>query len=318
MRIGDLRLPVTATKADWLPNDIWLGFSPQGKGPDAKAKCEATIQKQFDDGFILERITDTFGDPNTEYENDPMIDKERERHRGFADSLVAVHRIFYTSQPLANFIGKDEYEDLKDRWAKPANRNRWSVAFPIVETYEIIGAPKAKDVFSQEVFRRLFQTQSAGLRRLDDEARAQIADLEIEQRVAPNANIEIDAEINKAELSDISDENLSGIENDLENAMEGETEERKIKLKKRAAWLADSFAKLRKDRGQLQCDDCRFDPKDLSGFPEINQRSCFDVHHKNPLAEGVRQTTYDDLSLLCPTCHRIEHIKLKLLVTKGG
>lgn len=290
LRISDLHLPVTSSKADWLPNDTWLGFSPQGKGPDAKAKCEATIQRQFVGGFVLERITDTFGDPNAAYKNDPKIEEEREMHKEYADSLVAVHRIFYTSRPLKEFIGDEEYEDLQDRWAKPTNRNRWSVAFPIVETYKIVGAPKAKGVFSQEVFRRLFQTQSAGLRLLDDEARAQIANLEIEQRIAPNANIEIDAEILKAELSDISDENLCGIKNDLANAMEGETEERKIKLKKRAAWLADRFAKMRKKQGKLQCDDCGFDPKNLGGIPEIKQRSCFDVHHKYPLAEGVRKT----------------------------
>ena len=43
----------------------------------------------------------------------------------------------------------------------------------------------------------------------------------------------------------------------------------------------------------------------------INPRSCFDVHHKDLLAEGKRLTMLKDFSLLCPTCHWIEHLRLK-------
>lgn len=312
MRIRDLSAPVTAAKADWLPEDTWIGFTPQGKGPDAKAKCESTVRKQFGTGYVLERVTDTFGEPNPEYQNDPKIAEDRKTHEGYADSLVSVHKLLYTSKPLQEIIGRDEFEDLQDKWAHPANRNRWSVAFPIVETYEIIGAPKAKSVFSRDIFLRLFQTQSAGLRRLDEEARTQIADLEINQRNAPNEWIEIEEDIQKAEMSEISPENLHNIETDLENAMEGETHEFKGKMKKRAAWLADSYAKWRKAEGTLKCDHCDFNPKDISEVPELNWRSCFDVHHKHPLSEGVRKTGYGDFDLLCPTCHRIEHIRLRL------
>ena len=56
MRIGDLPKPVTAAKVDWLPGTTWLGFNPQGKGPNAKALCERTGQKQFNGGFVLERV----------------------------------------------------------------------------------------------------------------------------------------------------------------------------------------------------------------------------------------------------------------------
>ncbi len=131
---------------------------------------------------------------------------------------------------------------------------------PIVQRFEIIGAPKARDVFSADVWTRLFQSQNAGLRRLDDEAQAQIADLEIRELEAPNFWIAVEQEILAAELSDVSKENLTLMERDLRAALEGETAERKVKLIRRAAKLADDFAKWRAKQGTLHCDDCKFDP----------------------------------------------------------
>jgi predicted HNH restriction endonuclease len=40
-----------------------------------------------------------------------------------------------------------------------------------------------------------------------------------------------------------------------------------------------------------------------------------DVHHDNPLANGERPTDLDDLSILCPTCHRAIHAAMRI---KGG
>ena len=34
-----------------------------------------------------------------------------------------------------------------------------------------------------------------------------------------------------------------------------------------------------------------------------------DVHHLNPIAEGQRKTTLNDLVTLCPRCHRKAHTK---------
>ncbi|MBT5153279.1 MAG: hypothetical protein HOM44_04260 [Gammaproteobacteria bacterium] len=32
-----------------------------------------------------------------------------------------------------------------------------------------------------------------------------------------------------------------------------------------------------------------------------------DIHHKEPIAEGKRETTIDDLVPLCANCHRLAH-----------
>ncbi len=312
MKVSDLPRPVTAAKVDWLPGTTWLGFTPTGKGPNAKAQCERTIQSQFEGGFVLERVASAFGAPNPAFLNDPRVVADREHHAKFADSLTHIHKLRMTSLPLETVIGKEEFERLQDAWAKPNERTRWSVAFPIVQRFEIVGAPKARDVFTPDMWTRLFQSQNAGLRRLDDEARAQIANLEILELEAPNFWIAVDQEILAAELSDVSKDNLTNMSRDLRGALEGETEERKVKLIRRVAKLADDFAKMRARTGSLHCDDCRFDPSARPDLAQIRARSCFDVHHKNPLAEGKRLTTLDDLALLCPTCHRIEHLRLKL------
>jgi 5-methylcytosine-specific restriction protein A len=311
MRISDLPSPVTAAKVDWLPGTTWLGFSPQGKGPNAKAQCERTIQNQFSGGFVLERVASVFGAPKAPFATDPRILEEREYHAKFADGLIHVHKLRMSSLPLETIIGTDEFEWLQDVWANPTERNRWSVAFPIVQRFEIVGAPKARDVFSADVWTRLFQSQNAGLRRLDDEARGQIASLELREVDAPNFWIAVNHEILAAELSEVSKDNLSRMAIDLRAALEGETAERRVKLIRRAAKLADDFAKWRAKQGTLHCDDCKFDPASRSDLSDIKPRSVFDVHHKNPLAEGKRLTTRDDLALLCPNCHRIEHLRLR-------
>lgn len=53
------------------------------------------------------------------------------------------------------------------------------------------------------------------------------------------------------------------------------------------------------------------DPKIVLDPKIVNPRSLLDVHHKNPLDEGERYTTIRDFALLCPTCHRVEHQRLK-------
>jgi len=311
MKISDLPKPVTAAKVDWLPGTTWLGFSPQGKGPNDKALCERTIQKLFNGGFVLERVASAFGAPNASFATDPRILADREHHAKFADGLIPFHKLRMTCLPLETVIGKDEFEWLQDAWAKPNVRNRWSVAFPIVQRFGIVGAPKARVVFSPDVWTRLFHTQNAGLRRLDDEAQGQVADLEIRELDAPNFCIAVEREIYAAERSDVSDENLAEMKRDLSEALEGETAERKAKLILRAAKLADDFAKWRAKQGTLHCDDCKFDPATRPDLAGIKPRSCLDIHHKNPSAEGKGLTTRDDLAMLCPTCHRIEHIRMR-------
>ena len=109
----------------------------------------------------------------------------------------------------------------------------------------------------------------------------------------------------------VSDSN-SEFQEALSEALEGETVDRKVKLIRRAAKMADDFAKWRAKQGTLHRDDCKLDPATRPDLVGIKPRSCLDVHHKNPLAEGKRLTTRDDLAMLCPTCHRIEHLRMRL------
>ena len=94
-------------------------------------------------------------------------------------------------------------------------------------------------------------------------------------------------------------------------------EERRSKVRKRAAWLAQEFVKKRRRDKTLHCDACEFDPSTVSGIDGINPRSLLDVHHMHPLDEGLRYTTIKDFALLCPTCHRVEHVRIKVAAKKN-
>ena len=48
----------------------------------------------------------------------------------------------------------------------------------------------------------------------------------------------------------------------------------------------------------LKCYACDLSPK------TANQ---IDIHHLDPIAEGERKTTLDDLIPLCANCHRLAH-----------
>jgi len=74
-----------------------------------------------------------------------------------------------------------------------------------------------------------------------------------------------------------------------------------------------AIVKLKKEHvlrttGKLQCEACDFDSKNFYGnhVPDF----C-DAHHNNPLAEARddgTNTTLDDLSIICPNCHRAIHL----------
>ena len=311
-KVRDLPAPVTCSKADWLPGTTYLGFTPQGKGPNARGQCEATIVRQFGSGFVLERVTKSFERPNAGYENDQRVAEDRQRHTELADRLIAIHQLRHSSRPLHEIVGEEEYNYLQNVWANNDRRDRWSVAFPIVRTFEVVGQPKARDVFDGATFARLYQSQHAGLRPFDDEARSAIADLELVEKPAPSAWIAIADEVVMAERSAPAERRLvRAIDRDLGGALEGQTEERQAKVRARAYWLAERFVRERRRAGTMQCDDCGFDPAIFPRTKDLPARSCLDVHHKDPLTEGTRYTTTDDFALLCPTCHRIEHLRMR-------
>lgn len=56
------------------------------------------------------------------------------------------------------------------------------MAFPVVESYDIISLPDAKRVLGETDYKSLFQCTKAGLREVTDKQRALIADLKIERR----------------------------------------------------------------------------------------------------------------------------------------
>lgn len=313
MKIRDLPRPVTASKADWLPAYQWMGFTPTGTGSDSRQKCQAAVIRQMANGFVLERVTSSFGEPNAGFERDPRIVRERAEHASVADSLTAIHQLRHSALPLRQIVGDKDFEWLQDAWGD-RKRSRWSVAFPIVKSFRIIGAPKAKMVLSPEVFSRVYQSQNALLRAIDDQGREEISNLEVEEIEVPAVGIALEQDFEMADKSHLASILLRRIEQDLAFALEGETEERRRKLIKRAAWLADKFIRSRIGAGTLQCDDCNFDPSTRPDLAWLKARSCFDVHHRNPLAEGKRLTGLEDFALLCPTCHRIEHLKLRAAI----
>jgi hypothetical protein len=54
----------------------------------------------------------------------------------------------------------------------------------------------------------------------------------------------------------------------------------------------------------LHCEVCTF------SFPETYQSNFIECHHLSPIGQaGVRETTLDDLALVCANCHRMLHTK---------
>ena len=199
-------------------------------------------------------------------------------------------------------------------WADGDKRYRWSVAFPIIESFALVPPRYANEILSPDAMVRLFAHPSGTLRALNDDERRQIAELEIEPRPTANAWIGIADEAKMAEQSQIDAHTTKLIKGDMAlAALEGMTEEQKAMVRKRAAWIADRFIRNRARAGQLFCDNCGFNPASKITNTAVKARSLLDVHHMNPLDEGVRYTTEADFCLLCPNCHRFMHLLARTL-----
>ena len=312
MKISDLAAPVTASKADWLAASTWMGFTPMGNGPNARNSCQSSVRRQFGNGYVLEYITEQISDPNPGFENDPGYLAERAAHVETAGRLVAIHKLRTTSRSLEAVIGPEGFKRMQDMWATDGKRWRWSVAFPIVESFDLMERPKARDVFGEDQYRYLYRHPSAALRELLDQHRSALNSFEIVRRGAANARIGVEDEFEQADRSEINPRTQKLINEDFRlGAFEGMSDEYLARLRKRAAWIADTFVRQRQRAGLLRCEECGFDPAKVLD-PEIAKpRSMLDVHHKHPLEEGVRYTQVDDFALLCPTCHRVEHQRIK-------
>jgi 5-methylcytosine-specific restriction enzyme A len=308
MQIKDLPLPITAAKADWLPGTHWVGFTPRDGSTNAREQCRSTVYAQFQGGYVIEYVTFKFDDPNPGFERDSRYLAEKAAHAEVAGKLISVHRLRPSARPLREILGDAEYEQLQDMWAESGKRHRWSVAFPILESYKIVPAVAGNKAFSAEAYTRLFKHPSATLRPLNDDERDQINHLVIEAQPTPNAWIGIADEADMAERSETPRSIVRLVDQDLAvGAFEGLTDEQVAEIRKRAAWLAHRFVLRRRREGTLVCDDCGFDPQSRISNTGLSPRALLDVHHMNPLDEGLRYTTEADFCLVCPNCHRFMH-----------
>jgi len=281
------------------------------------ARCASAVVRQAHNGYILDYVTRQIETPNEGYERDPEYLRALEEHDPIAGKQIAVHRLRPgNGRSLRKIMGDAEYENLQDMWARGSNRCRWAVAFPIVETFDIPDQPVASEIFGRDSYLRLFAHPTNLLRPLTDDERAKLAELTITPRPAINAWIAIEDETAIAMRDEpaIPPNIKRNIEIDLSHgALEGLTEERRVSVRTRAAWNAWKFVRERQSTGPLTCDDCGFDPTERIAGRNIRPRSLLDVHHRDPLSEGVRYTRPTDefFALLCPTCHRLEHLVLQ-------
>lgn len=258
MKSRDLPEPITASKSDWLAGTTWIGFTPTDGGLTARNRCQTTIRRQFGFGYVIEYITEKFGEPNPGFENDPQYLSDREAHKELAGRFIAVRKLRATARPLAQILGQTDFKLLQDMWAQHGNRNRWSVAFPIIASYGVIGRPKAKDVLGEESYIRLYAHSSGTLRPLNDQERPAVSELESEPVSTLNAWIGIEDEFTVAERSEIDPHVKRVVAHDMsDRALEGIPAERRAKLRTRAAWIANNFVRNRFKQKTLQYDPLR-------------------------------------------------------------
>ncbi|MFK4536195.1 hypothetical protein ABIA00_004378 [Bradyrhizobium ottawaense] len=196
--------PVTAAKADWLPGTHWIGFTPTNGSTNAREQRRATINAQIDGGYIIEYVTLKFDDPNPGFETDPQYLADKAAHSKVAGKFIAIHRLRASARSLRTILGDQEYEQLQNMWADGDKRYRWSVAFPIIESYALVPHRYANEALSPEAMARVFAHPSGTLRHLNDDERSQIAELEIEPRHTVNAWIGIEDVAKMAEQSQIN------------------------------------------------------------------------------------------------------------------
>jgi len=119
--------------------------------------CTSAVARQGRNGYILDYVTRAIDQPSAGFESAPEYLRDQEQHAPVAGRLIAVHRLRPGSgRSQREIIGNAAFERLQDMWAQDGNRVRWSVAFPIVESYNIENPPYARDVFGAAAYQRLF------------------------------------------------------------------------------------------------------------------------------------------------------------------
>lgn len=69
------------------------------------------------------------------------------------------------------------------------------------------------------------------------------------------------------------------------------------------AALAENLAR----HGAYRCEECGYEPTNDPKVKRGAERGMLDVHHLEGIATGERETTLEDVIVLCPLCHRREH-----------
>lgn len=115
-------------------------------------------------------------------------------------------------------------------------------------------------------------------------------------------------------LSDGLDEKLGLLQNealDLDVISVTEGIERTIlklhKIRERDPGIVASVKSLAKKENRFFCEVCSFNFENV--YPSIGN-GFIECHHKQPISiGGIRQTTVNDLALVCANCHRMLHRK---------
>ena len=99
------------------------------------------------------------------------------------------------------------------------------------------------------------------------------------------------------------------------SATEGRERYRAHRLRERSAALARAkMAEVLKQTGLLACAACDFDFAERYGNLGEGFIEC---HHRTPLSDvGERETTLEDLSVVCANCHRMLHRSLDTLAVE--
>jgi 5-methylcytosine-specific restriction protein A len=311
MRIADLNKPVQTAKTNFGPADRFLTFTPDNDSGRARSLCQATVNRQLKNGLVIEYISKSLPKPNPGFETSPEYIDECKTRRPIAGRFIAVHEIKHSSLPNRQIMGAEAYERMQDMWATGDRRWRWSVAFPIIKSYEIIEKPLAEDVLGDEAYRTIFARLGGGLRDLPDSAREAIAQLEVRELPSvPNAWIDREDQLRKESLN----ETIGFLDTDLLDAgiLEGDRKQRHTEAANRSS-AAGAYATTRAN--SMRCDECGDDYAAQIAAYGIKGRSFFQVHHMIPLAEGPRlsRPTNADFCLVCPNCHVAMHARARMI-----
>ena len=85
---------------------------------------------------------------------------------------------------------------------------------------------------------------------------------------------------------------------DSSRAIEGYKRDQQLLVAERDSALAAR----RKELDGYKCQACGF-------YLAVDGRQIVECHHLNPISLGQRETQLEDLISLCPTCHRIAHMR---------